>query len=94
MVVCFFFKEGGLGFLVRLRVLEALLEPVLYASGAGATASELPEQEAPSKSVACRLRERDSVDLAAGTESVDFLRVLALHSWLLESEERGSAAWK
>lgn len=74
----FFFKEGGLGFLVLLRVLESLPGPVLLASGAGA--SVLPEQEAPSKSPACRLRERDSVDLEGGTESVDFLRVLALHS--------------
>lgn len=79
-MVCFFFKEGGLGFLVRLRVLEALLEPVLYASGAGAAASGLPGQEAPSKSLACRLRDRDKVDFEGGTESVDFLREVALQS--------------
>ena len=79
-MICFFFKEGGLGFLVRLRVLEALLEPALYASATGAVASGLPEQEAPSKSLACRLSERDNVDLEVGTESVDFLREFTLQS--------------
>lgn len=92
-VACFFFKEGGLGFLVRLRVLESLLDPVPLASGAGAAASVLPGQDTPSKSPACRLRERDSADLEGGTESVDFLRALALHSGLLGSEGRGSKAW-
>jgi hypothetical protein len=80
LLVCFFFKEGGRGFLVLLRVLDALLDPVLHASGARATASGLPGQETPSKSLACRLSDRDSVDLEGGTDSVDFLRVLTLHS--------------
>ena len=80
LLACFFFKEGGRVFLVLLRVLEALLDPVPHTSTARAPASGLPGQEAPSKSLACRLSERDSVDLAGGTDSVDFRRVLALHS--------------
>lgn len=76
LVACFFFKEGGRVFLVRLRVLEALLDPVPHASVARVPASGLPGHEAPSKSLACRLSERDSVVLEGGTDSVDFLRVL------------------
>lgn len=72
-------RDGGLGFLVLFRV------PVLGVSGAGASAlAEL--EEAPSKSPACRLSERDKAALATGTDSEDFLRAPAGHSWLLGSE--------
>lgn len=73
LVVCFFLGRCGLGFLVRLRVLEALLEPALYASATGAVASgvALSKKHHQSHWLA-ELKRRDNVDLEVGTESVDF----------------------